>query len=240
MQPFLSRTWSPNHLVHCAGEPRAEVVDDGRDNSGCHWRQPGHRPCHRRNPGQARPAHGPDRQAARRRPAGRGRHQGAPEGRAHHLPAPGHQQAGQRGRLCHLGQAGAAPAVRAHQQRRWVLSSLQTCLSCSTGSRRLRSAAGFAFKGNVFGADEAQQTLDTNFLGTLDVCEALAPLMRRGGRIVNVCSLAGKERIIRKPELLQRFQAGLQAAVRLLRACTFMPAQLTWLVVCRRPAAMGS
>lgn len=40
-----------------------------------------------------------------------------------------------------------------------------------------------------------------------NVCETLLPLMAKPGRIVNVCSVAGKERIIRKPELLQQFQA---------------------------------
>lgn len=70
--------------------------------------------------------------------------------------------------------------------------------------------AGIAFKGNVFGAAEAQTTLDTNFLGTKAVCEALAPLMGKGGRIVNVCSSAGKQRIIKNPALLQRFKVRLR------------------------------
>ena len=48
--------------------------------------------------------------------------------------------------------------------------------------------AGIAYKGNTFGADEAQQTIATNFLGTKAVCEALLPLMGNGGRIVNVSS----------------------------------------------------
>lgn len=48
--------------------------------------------------------------------------------------------------------------------------------------------AGIAYKGNTFGPDEAQTTLATNFLGTKGVCEALAPLMGKGARIVNVSS----------------------------------------------------
>ena len=48
--------------------------------------------------------------------------------------------------------------------------------------------AGIAYKGNTFGPDEAQTTLATNFLGTKAVCEALAPLMAQGSRIVNVSS----------------------------------------------------
>lgn len=50
--------------------------------------------------------------------------------------------------------------------------------------------AGIAFKGNTFGADEADVTLNTNFRGTANVCEALAPLLLPGrGRIVNVSSM---------------------------------------------------
>jgi carbonyl reductase 1 len=66
--------------------------------------------------------------------------------------------------------------------------------------------AGIAFKGNIFGAKEARQTLDVNFVGTKNVCEAMLPLMVKGGRIVNVCSMVGKQKIIKSPTLLQRFQ----------------------------------
>ena len=66
--------------------------------------------------------------------------------------------------------------------------------------------AGFAYKGNVFGAEEARTTLDINFVGTRAVCEAVLPLMTEGGRIVNVCSMAGKQRIIKDSRLLRRFQ----------------------------------
>jgi NAD(P)-dependent dehydrogenase (short-subunit alcohol dehydrogenase family) len=48
--------------------------------------------------------------------------------------------------------------------------------------------AGIAYKGSTFGPDEAQTTLATNFLGTKAVCEAVLPLMGKGGRIVNVSS----------------------------------------------------
>lgn len=57
--------------------------------------------------------------------------------------------------------------------------------------------AGFAFKGDTWGADEAQATIATNFHGTAAVCEALKGLVPDGGRIVNVCSSAGKLSIIR-------------------------------------------
>ena len=50
------------------------------------------------------------------------------------------------------------------------------------------SAAGFAYKGNVFGADECATTLGVNFHGTAAVTEALLPLIPQGGRIINMCS----------------------------------------------------
>lgn len=43
----------------------------------------------------------------------------------------------------------------------------------------------------MFGPEEARTTMATNFEGTRAVCERIAPLMPKGGRIVNVCSLAG-------------------------------------------------
>eukprot|EP00850_Spirogloea_muscicola_P016435 SM000133S26801 [mRNA] locus=s133:183225:189279:- [translate_table: standard] len=67
--------------------------------------------------------------------------------------------------------------------------------------------AGFAYKGNVFGAAEARQTLDVNYRGTRAVCERLKPLLRSstvGARVVNVCSGAGKLRIV-SPELQRKF-----------------------------------
>jgi NAD(P)-dependent dehydrogenase (short-subunit alcohol dehydrogenase family) len=49
--------------------------------------------------------------------------------------------------------------------------------------------AGVAFKGDVFGAEECKATIDTNFRGTANACEALAPLLAEGrGRIINVSS----------------------------------------------------
>ena len=59
--------------------------------------------------------------------------------------------------------------------------------------------AGFAHKGNVFGAEEAQYVLNVNYRGTKHVTEALLPLLRKsvaGARVVCVCSMAGKLRIV--------------------------------------------
>lgn len=53
--------------------------------------------------------------------------------------------------------------------------------------------AGFAYKGSVFGADEAATTIGVNYRGTAAVTEALAPLLvPRRGRIVNVSSSSGQ------------------------------------------------
>ncbi|KAI3438244.1 hypothetical protein D9Q98_000681 [Chlorella vulgaris] len=66
--------------------------------------------------------------------------------------------------------------------------------------------AGFAFKGNAFGAEEAQQTIGVNFRGTANVTEALLPLIPDGGRIINVGSSAGKLSIVKDTALRERFE----------------------------------
>lgn len=76
--------------------------------------------------------------------------------------------------------------MHAHATQPDLLSGCLWCCLCSV--RGALYATGIAYKGNTFGADEAQTTLATNFLGTKAVCEALAPLMPRGSRIVNVSS----------------------------------------------------
>ena len=61
--------------------------------------------------------------------------------------------------------------------------------------------AGFAHKGNVFGAEEAKFVLGVNYEGTKNVTAALLPLLRKsaaGARVVCVCSMAGKLRIVGK------------------------------------------
>jgi short-subunit dehydrogenase len=48
--------------------------------------------------------------------------------------------------------------------------------------------AGFAYKGSAFGAKEAATTLRVNLTGTRTATEAILPLMKEPGRIVNLCS----------------------------------------------------
>ncbi|GFR46735.1 hypothetical protein Agub_g8358 [Astrephomene gubernaculifera] len=64
--------------------------------------------------------------------------------------------------------------------------------------------AGFAYKGSIFGADEAQVTLGTNYFGTRELTEKLIPLLRGPSRIVNVSSRAGSRSIVKSSALLSR------------------------------------
>eukprot|EP00743_Colponemidia_sp_Colp-15_P003890 GILK01004198.1.p1 GENE.GILK01004198.1~~GILK01004198.1.p1 ORF type:complete len:293 (-),score=48.78 GILK01004198.1:147-977(-) len=59
--------------------------------------------------------------------------------------------------------------------------------------------AGMAFKGDAFDSHVVETTIRTNFYGTMDVCDALLPLIREGGRVVNVGSTAGLLKIVRPP-----------------------------------------
>ncbi|KAJ3161983.1 Carbonyl reductase [NADPH] 3 [Geranomyces michiganensis] len=56
--------------------------------------------------------------------------------------------------------------------------------------------AGIAAKGDAFNADVARSTIDTNYYGTKHATLAFLPLIRDGGRIVNVSSMAGKLGIV--------------------------------------------
>ena len=68
-------------------------------------------------------------------------------------------------------------------------------------------AAGFAYKGNVFGADEAAQTINVNYRGTRAVCEAVQPLLTQNARIVNVSSRSGLYRILQSNALRQQVES---------------------------------
>lgn len=67
--------------------------------------------------------------------------------------------------------------------------------------------AGMAFKGDTWGHDEALQTINCNVHGTINVTNALLPLLKKsevGARIVNTCSMAGHLRKLSK-ELQEQF-----------------------------------
>uniref|UniRef100_A0A7S0QZN5 Uncharacterized protein n=1 Tax=Pyramimonas obovata TaxID=1411642 RepID=A0A7S0QZN5_9CHLO len=63
--------------------------------------------------------------------------------------------------------------------------------------------AGFAYHGNIFGAQEAMTTIETNVAGTMNVCEAMKPVLNydalHKARIVNVCSMSGKTKLVAEP-----------------------------------------
>mmetsp|Transcript_22076 Transcript_22076/g.57519 ORF Transcript_22076/g.57519 Transcript_22076/m.57519 type:complete len:345 (-) Transcript_22076:443-1477(-) len=66
--------------------------------------------------------------------------------------------------------------------------------------------AGVAYKGSTFGAAELKVTLDTNYRGTVAVCERLKKLIHPGGRIVNMGSRAGPLRTMKDAQLRKAFE----------------------------------
>ncbi|MFH4975313.1 hypothetical protein AB6A40_002022 [Gnathostoma spinigerum] len=64
--------------------------------------------------------------------------------------------------------------------------------------------AGFAYKTNATESAEVQarDTIAVNYEGVKNVCDALIPIMRNGGRIVNVCSQMGLLDGIYKQEII--------------------------------------
>ena len=80
--------------------------------------------------------------------------------------------------------------------------SLSDCSACKQSC--VICDAGFAYKGDAFGADEAKQTIDVNYRGTRAVCEAVQPLLTQNARIVNVSSRSGLLKILNSDSLKQR------------------------------------
>lgn len=52
---------------------------------------------------------------------------------------------------------------------------------------------------------QVEETIRVNYYGTLRVCDALFPLLRQNGRVVNVSSAAGHLSFITSPILKQKF-----------------------------------
>eukprot|EP01113_Clastostelium_recurvatum_P025574 TRINITY_DN3077_c0_g1_i2.p1 TRINITY_DN3077_c0_g1~~TRINITY_DN3077_c0_g1_i2.p1 ORF type:complete len:295 (-),score=53.87 TRINITY_DN3077_c0_g1_i2:34-918(-) len=77
----------------------------------------------------------------------------------------------------------------------------------SHGIDILINNAGVATKGSNFDADVVKFTLPCNYWGTLKACEHFMPLIKRGGRIVNISSRAGAISKIVKPDLREKFQS---------------------------------
>ncbi|KAG9569687.1 NAD(P)-binding protein, partial [Aureobasidium melanogenum] len=81
--------------------------------------------------------------------------------------------------------------------------------------------AGIAMDG--FNSDVVKQTLATNYYGTLEATQSILPLIRPGGRLVNVSSMAGK---LNKytPQLRDAFIAASKSGV---SDCTALMQQFT-------------
>jgi len=75
------------------------------------------------------------------------------------------------------------------------VENLRAFVECDVGRLdSLINNAGIAFKGDIFGADECEQTIAVNYTGTKYMCDAFLPLLEKsalGGRCVNICSTAG-------------------------------------------------
>lgn len=66
--------------------------------------------------------------------------------------------------------------------------------------------AGMAFKGDAFDENVAKTTLRTNYFGTKLACNFFIPIMRPGGRVVNVSSLSSNGALNKmSPQLQQKF-----------------------------------
>ncbi|CAE8601527.1 unnamed protein product [Polarella glacialis] len=68
---------------------------------------------------------------------------------------------------------------------------------------------------------KTRNTVSTNFFGTMIVCEALAPLLKTGGRMVTVASGSGHLRILRSEDLRREF-AGADSALTVPRLSELM------------------
>ncbi|KAJ6163338.1 hypothetical protein N7497_003317 [Penicillium chrysogenum] len=67
----------------------------------------------------------------------------------------------------------------------------------------INNAGLFYFQENITAA-QRQETLDVNYRGTLNICQAFLPIMRNNGRIVNVSSQSGQLKYF-DPSLQKRF-----------------------------------
>ncbi|CAP98112.1 hypothetical protein E8E15_004804 [Penicillium rubens] len=67
----------------------------------------------------------------------------------------------------------------------------------------INNAGLYYFQENITAA-QRQETLDVNYRGTLNVCQAFLPIMRNNGRIVNVSSQSGQLKYF-DPSLQKRF-----------------------------------
>lgn len=65
--------------------------------------------------------------------------------------------------------------------------------------------AGMAFKGDAFDNNVVETTLRTNFFGTVELTQKMAPHVKDKGKIIIVGSSAGKYRIFKSEKLQKEF-----------------------------------
>lgn len=82
----------------------------------------------------------------------------------------------------------------------WVKATFPNSISI------LVNNAGIAYKGDVFGWEECQNTLQTNLFGTVAITRALLPLMQNKARIVTVSSRAGRTGIVQDEAMKGRIK----------------------------------
>jgi len=66
--------------------------------------------------------------------------------------------------------------------------------------------AGMAFKGDAFDSRVVQETFQTNFYGTIELTDKMLDHINDNGKIITVGSMAGKFRILKSKELLEKFK----------------------------------
>jgi len=69
-----------------------------------------------------------------------------------------------------------------------VIAAAEAVQKAYGGLDILINNAGMAWKGNAFNEDVARTTIETNYYGTLRVCNAFFPLLRDNARVVNLSS----------------------------------------------------
>ncbi|PLB41290.1 NAD(P)-binding protein [Aspergillus candidus] len=85
------------------------------------------------------------------------------------------------------------------------IAALRTRISSEHGGCDvLINNAGILYFREDITAEQRKETLDVNYRGTLDVCQAFLPIMRKGGRIVNISSQTGQLEYFH-PRLQARF-----------------------------------
>ncbi|GBC09046.1 hypothetical protein RclHR1_08580005 [Rhizophagus clarus] len=85
------------------------------------------------------------------------------------------------------------------------IKEVKQVLENENGLDILINNAAIAFKGNQFDINVVHTTLETNFYGTLNVCNQLYPLIRPNGRLINISSGLGKLSTLKSSELQKKF-----------------------------------